>query len=88
LASAGAEPKNEKQLRHLLSDSGVQVIIPELQDAPRIIFSLKPPRWRNLNVKFSRRITATYLVKSGKKAIYRYFGGFLGLGLALYLALS
>jgi AAA+ ATPase superfamily predicted ATPase len=37
LASAGAEPKNEKQLKHLLYDSGVQVIIQELQDAPRIL---------------------------------------------------
>lgn len=35
-----------------------------------------------LNVKFSRQITATYLVKFEKRAIYRYFEGFLGLGLA------
>jgi len=37
LASAGAEPKDEKQLKHLLQDSGVQIIIQELQDAPRIL---------------------------------------------------
>ncbi|MDM8562666.1 tetratricopeptide repeat protein, partial [Candidatus Marithioploca araucensis] len=37
LASAGAEPKNEKQLKHLLHESGVQIIIQELQDAPRIL---------------------------------------------------
>ena len=37
LASAGAEPKNDKQLKHLLHDSGVQVIIHELQEAPRIL---------------------------------------------------
>jgi len=37
LASAGAEPRSEKQLKQLLHDSGVRIVIQELKNAPQIL---------------------------------------------------
>jgi tetratricopeptide (TPR) repeat protein len=37
LAGAGAKPITEDQLEKLLRESGVQVVIPELQNAPRLL---------------------------------------------------